>query len=125
MTNDFSFIHHCPCYVVFALLLLAYEEGLWLALGGVSGRTECVELNLGDEKLENPKNNAGVLACDWWNHSQGERTLKEQNRHDIDEFGFGYVAYEVSLRDSRRKMIYVFEYVLNFWGKISIRDRNF
>ena len=64
MTCDFSFIHHQLSYVMFALLLLACKEGLWFVLGGIPGRREHVELDLGNEEAEDPKNNAGVLACD-------------------------------------------------------------
>lgn len=93
---------------MFALLLLACKEGLWFDLGGIPGRREHVELDLGNEEAEDPKNNAGVLACDWWDHSQGERAMKDQIRHDIDEFGFGHFAFEVSLRNPRRKVTCVF-----------------
>lgn len=71
-------------------------------------------MDLRDEKLKDPKNKAGVLACDRWDHSQGEKILKDQIKYDAVEYGFGYVAFKVSLRDPGRKMTNGFEYVLNF-----------
>ena len=88
-------------------LLLACREVLKLALGGTWGRRVSLELDVGDEEEEDSKNDAGILACGWWNHSQIEYWKEDQVRHDIDEFGFGHVEFEVSLRDPRRNMTYV------------------
>lgn len=37
-------------------------------------------MDVGDEEEEDSKNDAGILACGWWNHSQIERILKGRPR---------------------------------------------
>lgn len=124
--SDFSFIHRSGCYVMLAILLLTCKRGLKLALGGSSGRRESLELDVGYEEEEDSKNDARVLACGWWNHSQGERVLKEdQGRPDTGEFDFGHVELELSLRDPRRKQhAFLDVLVLNLRGEVTLRKRN-
>lgn len=67
-----------------------------LALGGTSGRRGSLDLDVRDEVEEDTKNDAVILARGWWDHSLGERTLKEkQVKHDIDKFGFGHLDSEI------------------------------
>lgn len=75
MTHDFSFVPQSLVHVMLAPLL-ARREVLKLALGGTLGRRVSLELDVGDEEEEDSKNDAGILACGWWNHSQIERILK-------------------------------------------------
>ena len=92
-----------------ALFLLICKKDLTLkfTLGGTSGRKESLDLSVRDEVEEDTKNDAEILACEWWNCSLGEGTLNEDQLNlAIDKFGFGLL----NSRHLRRTMTYIWIY---------------